>query len=240
MNIRHLCRPAYIATAALALSVPTTALAQPVEPPPETLGAPDALPPLPSPDADFKKDQGLFGDQVETDPEAVKAAFDGQQQVEGRLPTYARYPTLTYTTQAIAGVLAAGVVGLAAGNLGDAIDPGDPLQPLGGYHGPAIAGLLGTGVGSALGVWGAGLLFEKNTHPGWVALGAAAGSAVGTGTAIGIAALGDADTGTAALAVGSALLFQVGGAILFGELFKPPPPPRSTDRSGLIELPDDL
>lgn len=232
-------------TTSLALSAPGLVGAQtpdlPAEPPPETLApVAEPLPPLPPPNADFKKDQALFGDEVETDPEVVAAALSRQQQVEGWRPAYARYPTLSYTTQAIAGVLTAGVVGLAAGNLGEAIDPGDPLQPLGGYHGPAIAGLLGTGVGAAAGVWGAGLLFEKNTHPGWVALGAAAGSAVGTGAAIGLASLGDADTGTAALALGSALLFQVGGAIVFGELFKPPPAPPTTDRSGLIELPDDL
>jgi len=59
--------------------------------------------------------------------------------------------------------------------------------------------------------------------------------------ALGIAAIGGNDTATASLAVGSALIFQIGGAILFGDLFLPPPETvRQKSDRGLIRPPDDV
>ena len=196
-----------------------------------------ALPPLPPANTDFKKDQKLF-EEVDTAPETL----EGQPSavVQGEPLLYEELPALAFTTQAVAGILASGLVGLAGANLGELIDEPDDLQPLGGFNGPVFGGFVGTAVGSALGVWAGGQLFEKQTHPGWIALGSAAGTLVGSGAALGIAAIGGNDTTTASLAVGSALIFQIGGAILFGELFLPPPETvrRESDR-GLIRPPDD-
>lgn len=219
------------------------ALAQSPDPPPDAAEPafevpPDpALPPLPPPNADFKAEQQRF-EEVQTAPEDLI----GQPTLAPRTEPlrYEEYPALAYTTQAVAGLLGAGVVGLAGANLGEFIDPPDELQPLGGFHGPAFGGFAGTAIGSALGVWAGGMLFEKQTHPGWIALGSAAGTVVGGGAALGIAALGSNDTATATLAVGSALLFQIGGAILFGELFLPPPESvRQASDRGLIRPPED-
>lgn len=206
------------------------ALAQAPDGPVETFDEPvetfdePALPALPPPNADFKRDQALF-ENVETAPEQLIAADERAQTEELRVSTlaYQEAPELAYTTQAIAGILGAGLVGLAGGAIGEAIAPGDETQPLGGFRGPVIGGFVGAAVGTGLGVWGGGLLFDKETHPGWIALGTAAGTVVGSGAALGIAALGSDDTLTATASVASLMLFQVGGAILFGELFLPPP-----------------
>lgn len=210
----------------------------PVEAEPDDALAPaPALPPLPSSKTDFKKDQQLF-EEIETAPEAL--AEQPAAAYEGEPLRYEEYPALAYTTQAVAGVLASGLVGLAGANLGEAIDGGDDLQPLGGFHGPVFGGFVGTMMGSALGAWAGGQLFEKQTHPGWYALGSVAGTVVGSGAALGVAAIGGNDTTTATLAVGSALIFQIGGAILFGDLFLPPPETvRQTRDRGLIRPPDD-
>lgn len=196
-----------------------------------------ALPPLPPANTDFKKDQKLF-EEVETAPEDLQG--QPSAAVQGDPLLYEELPALAFTTQAVAGVMAAGLVGLAGANLGELIDGPDELQPLGGFHGPVFGGFAGTAIGSALGVWAGGQLFDKQTHPGWIALGSAAGTVVGSGAALGVAAIGGNDATTATLAVGSALLFQVGGAILFGELFLPPPESvRQESDRGLIRPPDD-
>ncbi len=234
--------PRSIALAGLAALAGGPAVAQipdpaPMPAEPDEAPPPDpALPPLPPANADFKKDQKLF-EEVATEPEAL--AEQRSNAVDGEPLLYEELPELAYTTQAVAGLLAAGVVGLAGASLGEAIQEPDELQPLGGFRAPLFAGFAGTAVGSALGVWTGGLLFEKQTHPGWIALGSAAGTVVGSGAALGIAAIGGNDTATASLAVGSALLFQIGGAILFGELFLPPPDAvrQETDR-GLIRPPE--
>ncbi len=195
------------------------------------------LPPLPPSNTDFKKDQKLF-EEVDTAPESL--AGEPSAAVQGEPLLYEELPALAFTTQAVAGVMAAGLVGLAGANLGELIDEPDELQPLGGFHGPVFGGFAGTAIGSALGVWAGGQLFDKQTHPGWIALGSAAGTLVGSGAALGVAAIGGNDETTATLAVGTALIFQVGGAILFGELFLPPPETvrRESDR-GLIRPPDE-
>lgn len=205
--------------------------------PDDTAPLDPSLPPLPPANADFKAEQKRF-EEVETEPESLAEQLS--TQVQGEPLLYEEMPELAYTTQAIAGLLAAGVVGLAGASLGGAIDEGDELQPLGGFHGPVFGGFPGTMIGSALGVWGAGQLFEKQTPPGWIALGSAAGTVVGSGAALGIAAIGGNDTATASLAVGTALIFQIGGAILFGDLFLPPPDSvRQENDRGLIRPPDD-
>lgn len=226
--------------AALAASLPAAAGAQaPTDPAAEPEVPEVVLPPLPPPGADFKQDQKLF-EEVETAPEALIAERERTATEEVRVGTlgYQENPKLAWTTQAVAGVLAAGVVGLAGAAAGEAIAPGDEDQPLGGFRGPVIGGFVGAAIGSGVGAWGGGLLFDKQTHPGWVALGTAAGTAVGSGAALGIAALGDDDTLTATAAVGALVLFQVAGAILFGDLFLPPPTAVEA-RPEMISPPDD-
>lgn len=184
----------------------------------------EPLPALPPPSADFKRDQALF-ENVETAPEKLIAEDERAQTEELKVSTlaYQNSPELAFTTQAVAGILGAGLVGLAGAAAGEAIAPGDETQPLGGLRGPVIGGFVGAALGTGLGVWGGGKMFDKDTHPGWIALGTAAGTVVGSGAALGIAALGDDDTLTATASIASLMLFQVGGAILFGELFLPAP-----------------
>ncbi len=193
----------------------------PVEPPPDVLEPP----PLPPPDADFSADRALFG-EVRTAPEDVLAAERAAERAPaaGGGPLYAQMPGLAWLTQAVGGVFGAGAVGLLFGSIGEAIDPGDDRLPLGGFHGPAIGGLAGSFVGSALGVWGAGLLFDKDVPVWWAVAGAGIGTAVGGGAAVGIAAGLDEGDGSAALAVGTLIAAQVALAILFGDYALPDAP----------------
>lgn len=229
----RISRTSPVLAALIGLSGP--ALAQPADDPPETLDPAPALPPLPPADADLRGDLKQF-EEVQTEPEVLAGQPVGA--VERKPLMYERLPALSYTAQAVAGVLASGVVGLAGASLGGAIDEADALQPIGGLHGPAVGGFTGTLVGSALGVWAGSALFEKDTHPGWIGLGSAAGTLVGTGAAYGVAALGSNDATTGATMVAGMLIFQIGGAILFGELFAPPPTARAPSDRGLIVPPD--
>ncbi len=176
--------------------------------------------PAPTPPADFSADRDHFKEVV-TEPERqlreeVEAA---QRTVERNKPLYLRRPILDLVTEAAAGLFAAGAVGLLAGSVGNAVDEGNNSQPLGGFHGPALGVLAGSAVGSAVGVWAGAELFEKDTHPGWTALGAGIGTVVGSGAAFGIAAgLGkDGET----LAVGTFLLAQIGLAMVFTDTYRP-------------------
>jgi hypothetical protein len=230
-----------LVVAAFAASLPVVAGAQSPDPAGEPTEYPAAqpLPPLPPPGADFKQDQKLF-EEVLTEPEVLIAERERAQTEEMKSGAlrYQRTPMLAYATQAGAGLLAAGLVGLGGAAVGEAIAPGDEEQPLGGFRGPVIGGFAGAAIGSAVGVWGGGYLFDKQTHPGWVALGTAAGTVVGGGAALGIAALGTDDTLTATAAVGTMVLFQVAGAILFGDLFLPPPAAVEV-RPKMIKPPED-
>ncbi len=188
------------------------------EPPPEQ-------PDMPSPSEDFTTDQRQFGEVV-TDPERQR---DQERRaaaalVKDALPLYTRSPELDLGSEALAGVFAAGIMGLMGGALGEAIDPGDPSQPLGGFHGPVFGALPGSAFGATLGVWGAAQLFGKETDVGWTALGSGIGTIVGGGAAFGIAAgLGEGDSSTT-LAVGTFLLAQVGLTMVFTDTFAPPLP----------------
>jgi hypothetical protein len=188
---------------------------------------------MPSPSEDFTTDQKQFGEVV-TDPERHR---DQERRAEAALvkdavPLYTRMPALNLGTEALAGVFAAGILGLMGGAVGDAIDEGDSTQPLGGFHGPVFGALPGSAIGSTLGVWGAAQLFGKETDIGWTALGSGVGTVIGGGAAFGIAAgLGEGDSATS-LAVGTYLLFQVGMAMVFTDTFAPPlPTPVDTTES---------
>jgi hypothetical protein len=208
-------------------AAPTPDAPPAAEPPPAEEPPPDVLepPPLPPPDADFSADRALFG-EVKTAPEDQLAAERAAETApaRGNEPLYTQMPGLAWLTQAVGGVFGAGAVGLLFGSIGEAIDPGDERLPLGGFHGPAIGGLAGSFVGSALGVWGAGLLFDKDVPVWWAVAGAGIGTAVGGGAAIGIAAGLDEGDGSAALAVGTLLAAQVALAIIFGDYALPDAP----------------
>lgn len=190
----------------------------PAAPPSE---APATLPPI---EGDFSADRQLFQGAGRTAPEeAFLAEVEAsKRRLRPSQPLYRRFPGLAYVTEAAAGLFGAGVVGLVGGSIGEAIDPGDPNDPLGGASGQAFGLLGGSFVGSSMGVWGASLLFEKPLHPGWAFLGSGVGTIIGGGAATAILfALEDEPTTAGGLAVATTFLFQISGAILFTEIGMP-------------------
>ena len=192
--------------------------------------APKVLPPMPADTADYLAEQASFGAEVVTDPEKFRAAqrAEAQRRARSSLPMYQRSPYLAYGAEAAAGLFSAGLVGLLGGTVGNAINAGDRNQPLDGPTGGRLYGLMTGGfIGSAVGVWGAANLFDKDTAPGWSFLGAGLGTVVGGGAAAGIL-VGIDDRNTAGtLAVGTLFLSQILGAMLFAEIGiddAPPPP----------------
>ncbi len=215
-------------------AAPASAAPDPAAPAPasapvdDTAGETLVVPPMPAADADFSVDRDLFKEEV-TDPERNRKAEElaaDRPSRDGR-KLYQRWPNLTRGTQAVGGLFGAAVVGLLGGSIGQAVDPGDRRFALGGAHGPLFGGLTGTIVGAIGGVWGSGLLFEKDPAPGWTALGGGIGTVVGAGSAAGFAlGMGKSDA-SMSLAVGSFLLFQIGGAVLFNDLFAEHGQPRA-------------
>jgi hypothetical protein len=177
-------------------------------------------PPLPPADADFSQDGKLFR-EVDTVPEKDREAELKAEEAAPREtePLFHRMPVLYWVTRSAAGVFGAGTVGLLGGSIGNAINKGDDLQPLGGFHGPAIGAGVGSIAGTGLGVWGAGLLFDRQGGPQWALLGSGVGTVLGGAAATGIASGLDPSDGASAFAVGTFLAFQVGGALLFDALF---------------------
>ncbi len=166
-----------------------------------------------------------FEDFVEVTTDAEQYRKDelraGQRKVAVDKPRYKKYPALTYTSQAVAGVFGAGVLGIVGASLGGMINEGDDLYTLGGFHGPIIGGAFGATMGAYAGVALTAYLFEKDPTWGWTALGTLTGTLVGSGIALGlIEGLGDSD-----LVVGSAiavvLLGSVGGGMFFNEQAQP-------------------
>lgn len=190
----------------------------------------EAPPALPPPSEDFSADQARFGEVV-TEPERQRDEERRLREalVRDSIPLYVRMPALDLIGESAAGVFAAGALGLLGGAIGDAIDPGEASQPLGGLHGPVFGGVPGSAAGATLGVWGAARLFEKDTDVGWTVLGAGIGTLVGSGAAFGITAgLGEGDSSTS-LALATYLLAQVGLAVVFTDVYAPEPsarPPR--------------
>jgi len=188
------------------------------------------LPPMPAPEADFSADRNLF---LETTTDAERARREeiaaGQRLAEDRRPLWQRWPRLTIGAQAVGGAFGSAVIALLGGSIGEAIDPGDRRLPLGGPHGPLFGGLAGSLVGVIGGVWGTGLLFEKDPGLGWSSLGAGVGTVVGAGAAAGFALGLDKGDTSATLAVGSFLALQVTGTLVFNDIFArrglPVPPP---------------
>ncbi len=173
---------------------------------------------------DFSADKKAFESNVRTPAEDafLEEIEAGRRRIEGGQPLYRRYPGLAIVAEAAAGLFGAGVVGLVGGSIGEAIDPGNEDQPLGGASGQAFGLLGGAYVGSSMGVWGASRLFEKPVHPGWAFLGSGVGTVVGGGAATGLLfALEDEPTTAGGLAVATLFLFQVGGAMLFTEVGLP-------------------
>ncbi|MCA9542017.1 MAG: hypothetical protein KC620_24135, partial [Myxococcales bacterium] len=142
----------------LAVAFAGTALAQPES---------DPAPPLP-PAGAFKEDQAAF-DDVLTEPERLAAEREARErkQVSGGDALYQRHPILAFEAESVAGLFAAGAVGLLGGTIGDAIAAGDDTQPLGGFRGPAIGALVGSTAGAAIGVWGGAYMMEKPVSPLW-------------------------------------------------------------------------
>lgn len=212
-----------LTTAVIASVLPAFAWAQ--TPPPADLTdevplAEDDI----SPKDDFSADKDLF-EEVKTDPERVEAELAYQERLRQRvLPRHARMPGVALTVQAVAGVFSAGVVGLLGGAIGEAVDAGNSVDPLGGMNGPVVGLSVGSLVGASLGTWGAGAVFEKEADLGWYTAGAAVGTVLGGGVATGIFAIDEGDTATA-VAVLSFLAIQTAGALLFAELGEPPLPP---------------
>lgn len=189
--------------------------------------APKPLPPMPTANDDFSADRGLFGDDVKTEPERfLKAELAAQDaRVRGFVPLHERMPGFAYGAEAAAGLFGAGIVGLVGGSIGNAINDGDPQQPLGGATGGRVYGLLGGGlVGAAAGVWGGAVLFDKDTAPGWSILGSGIGSIVGGGAATGILLGIDDDNTASTLAVSTLFICQVVGALIFADLGMSDPP----------------
>jgi hypothetical protein len=213
-------------------NAPGPAIAQdPETPPVPAAGAPSdvsaepivptlELPPMPPPEADFSADRDLF---LETTTDAEKARRDeiaaGERQADDGRPLWQQWPKLTIGAQAVGGVFGSAVIALLGGSIGEAVNPGDRRFPLGGPHGPLFGGLAGSVVGVIGGVWGTGLLFEKDPGLGWTSLGAGVGTVVGAGAAAGFALGLEKGDATTTLAVGSFLAFQVAGAVVFNDLF---------------------
>lgn len=190
-----------------------------------------SLPPMPAANDDFTGDLDTFGAKVVTEPEAFRKAQQeaAAKRARSSLPLYQQSPWMANGAEAAAGLFGGGMLGLVGGAVGDAISPGNRNQPLGGAEGGQLYGVLTGGfIGSAAGVWGAAVLFDKDVAPGWPILGAGLGSIVGGGAAAGML-LGIDDRETAGtLAVGTVLLSQVIGAMIFtaiGTVDPPPPPP---------------
>jgi hypothetical protein len=198
-------------------------------------------PPMPRDDEDFNADRSLFVEGT-TDPEKARRAEieAGLRPADRRPPLYARSPRLTAITQSAAGVFGGAVVGLLGGSIGESIDPADRRLPLGGPHGPLFGGLAGTMIGTTAGVWGSGFLFDKDPDRwGWTALGTTVGTVVGAGIATGFAAGMDKGDTASTLAVGSFVISQVAGAVIFDTLFQAPPPPMPTTVAPIPESEDD-
>lgn len=182
---------------------------------------PKVLPPMPADDADFLSEQSAFGAEVITDPEKFRAQqrAEAERRARSSLPMYQQSPYLAYGAEAAAGLFSAGLVGLLGGTAGNAINAGERNQPLDGPKGGRLYGLMAGGfIGSAVGVWGAANLFDKDTAPGWSFLGSGIGTLVGGGAAAGIL-VGIDDRNTAGgLAVGTLFLSQILGAMIFAEI----------------------
>jgi hypothetical protein len=178
------------------------------------------VPAMPAPEADFSADRDLFGETVTDAEKARKQELaDGNRSANDPRLLYQRWPRLTIATQAVGGVFGSAIFGLLGGSIGQAADPGDKRFALGGAHGPLFGGLAGTIIGAIGGVWGSGMLFEKDPGLGWTSLGAGVGTLVGAGAAAGFAlGLDEGDTATS-LAVGSFVACQVGGAVAFNTVF---------------------
>ena len=178
---------------------------------------------MPPASEDFSADQAQFGEVV-TEPERARDAEQRARDtlVKDAAPLYTRMPALDYLTESVAGAFAAGALGLLGGSLGEAIDPGAPSQPLGGFHGPVFGAIPGSALGATLGVWSAAQLFEKDVDVGWSAVGSGVGTLVGGGAAFGIAAgLGEGDT-TTSLALLTYLVAQVGLTVVFTDVLADP------------------
>jgi hypothetical protein len=205
--------PEAIAPAPATDGAPSEVTAEPIVPTLE-------LPPMPAPEADFSADRDLF---LETTTDAERARREeiaaGERLAEDGRPLWQRWPRLTIGAQAVGGAFGSAVIALLGGSIGEAIDPGDRRFPLGGPHGPLFGGLAGSLVGVIGGVWGTGLLFEKDPGLGWTSLGAGVGTVVGAGAAAGFALGLDKGDTTTTLAVGSFLAFQVAGTVVFNDLF---------------------
>ena len=178
------------------------------------------VPAMPAPDADYSADRDLFNETVTDAEKARKQELaDGNRSANDPRLLYQRWPRLTIATQAVGGVFGSAIFGLLGGSIGQAADPGDKRFALGGAHGPLFGGLAGTLIGAIGGVWGSGLLFEKDPGVGWTSLGAGVGTLVGAGAAAGFAlGLDEGDTAST-LAVTSFIACQVGGAVAFNTVF---------------------
>lgn len=182
------------------------------------------VPEMPPPDADYSADRDLFLETTTDAENARKEELAAEDRVAGGPGTvYQRWPRLSLGLQSVGGVFGSAVIALLGGSIGNAIDEGDSRFPLGGAHGPLFGGLAGSMIGAIGGVWGTGALLGKDTHPGWTALGGTLGTVVGAGAAAGFALGLEESNAATSLAIGSFLAFQVGGAVLFDELFTAKP-----------------
>ena len=178
--------------------------------------------PMPLPGETFREDSDRFKD-VLTDPErAHKAGIAAEMApAAGARPLYEQMPVATGGIQAVAGLFAAGVVGLLGGSVGNLSDSRDDDKPLAGLYGTTTGALLGSLVGSTLGVWGGGLLFDKPGGPGWTLAGAWVGTTAGAGVAAGVMFGMEPGDGATALALVGFMGLQTTGALLFNEWGRP-------------------
>lgn len=200
---------------------PGGGVTQEVPPPPKE--------PVPSAE-ELRVDEGLFK-EVETAPERVAAEQAYQERLRARnLPRYVKMPEVALSVQALAGAFGAGLVGLLGASVGEAVAPGNSVDPFGGANGPLFGLIAGSTIGSSMGTWASGQAFEKEANVGWHISGASLGGALGAGVAAGVLwGADDGDVGTSIAAI-SFVGLQVAGALLFGSLGEPPPP-------GVGELP---
>ena len=178
--------------------------------------------PMPLPGETFREDSDRFRDVV-TEPERTHKAGIAAEMAppSGQGPLHKQMPVATGGIQVVAGLFAAGVVGLLGGSIGNLSDSPDDDEPLGGRYGTATGALLGTLVGSTLGVWGSGLLFDKPGGPGWTLGGACVGTTAGVGVAAGfLFGMEPGDRATALALVGFMGL-QTTGALMFNEWGRP-------------------